>query len=160
MRATGKKTGQAVVHKPATMVFAATGLALLLGACEPIVAQRGNLLTDLQLASLQPGEMRRLDVLNALGTPTASGTFDDTAWYYIGSVTERMGVFKPEIVQQRVVKLRFDDTGTLAEIEEIDLDQAQNVEMVGRITPTRGREFSFLEQVLGNINNVPTGVGQ
>jgi hypothetical protein len=34
------------------------------------------------------------------------------------------------------------------------------VNLVSRVTPTRGKELNFWEQLLGNVGQLPTGIGQ
>ncbi|CAO3422716.1 outer membrane protein assembly factor BamE [Azospirillum doebereinerae] len=125
--------------------------ALAASGCAPTVATRGNLTDPELVAELQPGQSRRDDVAAVLGTPTSVGTFDPNVWYYIGQKTEKTAFFQPEVVDRRVVIVRFDDAGTVREIKKLDKTNGQDIEMVDRSTPTAGREMSFLEQMMGNV---------
>ncbi|MCG5239168.1 outer membrane protein assembly factor BamE [Azospirillum doebereinerae] len=124
---------------------------LAASGCAPTVATRGNLTDPELVAELQPGQSRRDDVAAVLGTPTSVGTFDPNVWYYIGQKTEKTAFFQPEVVERRVVIVRFDDAGTVREIKKLDKSNGQDIEMVDRSTPTAGREMSFLEQMMGNV---------
>ena len=57
---------------------------------------------------------------------------------------------------RRIVAIEFDDGGTVSNVEEYDLADGRNVNLVGRETPTRGRELTILEQLFGNIGRLPT----
>ena len=46
--------------------------------------------------------------------------------------------------------------GTVAEVTEYDVSDSRQVNYVARTTPTRGRELTLLEQVLGNVGRLPT----
>tara|TARA_Y100000588_G_scaffold2547_2_gene3576 strand:+ start:192 stop:650 length:459 start_codon:yes stop_codon:yes gene_type:complete len=132
-----------------TVAIALTLIAL--AACSPVTAQRGNLIDDARLSRLKVGEMNRVEVLNALGTPTSRATFDQDTWYYIGQITEKTAFFNPDVVERRILKLQFDQDGTLVSMEQLGLEDAQDVNLVDRETPTRGRELGALEQLLGNL---------
>lgn len=134
---------------------AAPLLALALGlgaaACSPIVHTRGHMVDPERLAQVQAGKSTADDVLQILGTPTSVGTFDTRSWYYIGQVTERTAFFEPEVVERRVVAIRFAPNGVVKDIRDIDKSQGQELEVVDRATPTAGHEMGFLEQLLGNV---------
>lgn len=134
---------------------AAPLLALALGlgtaACSPIVHTRGHMVDPERLAQVQAGKSTADDVLQILGTPTSVGTFDTRSWYYIGQVTERTAFFEPEVVERRVVAIRFESNGVVKDIRDIDKAQGQELEVVDRATPTAGHEMGLLEQLLGNV---------
>lgn len=136
-----------------TAPLLATGLlALALTGCNPIQNTRGNIATDQRLAQIEPGVTSRVQVQYALGSPTATGTVDDKTWYYIGFRTAQTAFFQPEITTQRIVKVRFDNDGIVEAVEEIDGTDARYIEPVTRTTPTAGRDVTFMEQLLGNLN--------
>ncbi len=134
-----------------TAVLAAMTLAVAVTACAPIRATRGNIVEDEKLAELAVGSSTVNDVLDVLGSPTTVGTFNERVWYYIGQRTERMSFFEPDIIERRVLMVAFDETGVLQQMEERGLDDAQDVELVERETPTLGRRITFFEQMFGNL---------
>lgn len=140
----------------------AAGIAialLLIGAgtaCAPVVATRGNLIDDDRLARISVGRSTVNDVANAFGSPTTVSTFDRRTWYYIGQRTEKTAFFDPEIVERRVIKVVFSDTGIVRQLEDLDLEDAQTVELVDRETPTLGRRMTVMEQLLGNFGRFNT----
>lgn len=125
--------------------------ATVLGACSPIVNNRGNLPEQEIVLEIQPGIHTRADVAAILGTPSTVATFDDRTWYYIGKQTERLAFFEPDTTEQQVLVVQFDDTGTVERIERFDKSMAREVAPVSRKTPTAGKELTFLEQLLGNV---------
>ena len=133
----------------------------LVAACAPVIENRGNLVDDERMARLAVGETRAEDVLIDIGTPSAVAPFDDRTWYYIGQVTSKTAFFNPEIIDRRVVRVRFDDAGVLSEVAEVTLAEGETLQLVDRETPTLGRTVGFLEQMLGNVGrfNTPGGGG-
>ncbi len=119
---------------------------------------RGNLVEDEQLQQIVAGVSSRGDVLALLGSPSATGTFDDSEWFYIGGVTRQRPGRLLGIEEQRVVILRFDQRGTLREIRRLGMEDGREVAAVSRTTPSPGTERSFLQQLFGNIGRVGPGV--
>lgn len=130
-------------------------------ACAPVVATRGNLIDDERFARVTVGRSNVNDVASAFGSPTTVSTFDRRTWYYIGQRTEKVAFFDPEIVERRVIRIEFSDSGIVRQVEDLDLEDAQIVELVERETPTLGRRMGVLEQLLGNFGrfNTPTSGG-
>ena len=142
-------------HRFARLVLAA-GLALTVVACTPVVATRGNLIDDDRFAQIAVGRSTANDVANLFGSPTTVSTFDQRTWYYIGQRTEKVAFFDPDIVERRVVRVEFTETGIVSRVDDLDLDDAQTVELVERETPTLGRRLTVLEQLLGNFGRFNT----
>lgn len=136
-------------------------VAAALAACSPTVATRGNLVENDKLAQVQVGASTMDDVATVLGTPSTVATFDPRVWYYIGQRTEKTAFFDPDVIERRVLRLRFDDARVVQEIRELSLEDGQPVELVERETPTLGRQMTFFEQMLGNLGrfNNPSGRG-
>ena len=135
----------------------AAGLTLCVAACGPVTATRGNLVDNDRLAQIQVGQTSANDVFALLGTPTSVSTFDSQVWYYVGERTEQLAFLNPDITERRVLMIRFDEAGTVADLAELDADDAIDVDPVGRETPTLGRQITILEQLLGNVGRFADG---
>jgi len=120
-------------------------------ACSPIIDTRGNLPEAEDLEKIQVGATSREEVTRILGTPTSVSTFDPNTWYYISKRTETVAFFRPETVEQQVVTVRFDDTGTVKDLSETGKEPPQEVALVARTTPTAGQSFSLFQQIFGNL---------
>ena len=126
-----------------------SGLALI--ACTPQISNHGYRLDEAAFAQVEPGRTTREQVLQLLGSPSSLTTFDGSVWYYVSQRTERMSFYQEEVVNQDVVSITFDDLGTVTQVDRHGLDQANEVSLVDRETPTSGSELSVLEQFIGNI---------
>jgi outer membrane protein assembly factor BamE (lipoprotein component of BamABCDE complex) len=135
-------------------------VAVGLGACAPSVNTRGNLVEDERLGRLTVGQTTAREVATLLGTPTTVATFDERTWYYIGERTEQRAFFDPDVVERRILEIRFDEAGVMQSLEEYGPDDAQEVELVERETPSLGRRMSFLEQMIGNLGRFNPGEGE
>jgi outer membrane protein assembly factor BamE (lipoprotein component of BamABCDE complex) len=127
--------------------------ASFLGACDLArIDVRGYVPNDDDLAKLEPGRQSRDEVQQILGSPSSMGVFDaEQSWYYIYRKTSTTAFFEPEVLEQRVVVVHFDRAGTLRDVRRYALEDGLIVDPVTRVTPSPGRELSFLEQLLGNV---------
>ena len=132
--------------------------AALLAGCAPIVHQQGHVSDPEALAQIKPGVQTRAEVARLLGTPSAVGTFEDRHWYYISRRTETEAFNAPELVDQSIIVIAFDESGVVAEVTSVSTEEARAIDPVGEESPTRGRELGLLEQLLGNIGRpLPRG---
>ncbi len=131
-------------------VMALCAVSLMVSACTPTVAQRGNMLENYQLDQLTPGQSGRSEVLRILGSPTTQSTFDSNVWYYIGQKTEKRGILDPEITQERIIQVAFDPQGVLDSVHEINRDR-MNIPYVREKTKTNGNDVTVMQQFLGNL---------
>lgn len=129
----------------------AAAAAALLVACAPSRDIRGYVFSAEAVEGLAPGIDDRASVLAALGTPTTVATFDDNQWYYISRTTDTVAFRDPEVLQQKVVVVEFNERGLLAGVRQFDWADGYQIDPVERTTPTRGRELGILEQLIGNI---------
>ncbi len=139
------------VFNRARRCISATTLVLMLVACAPITNQRGNLPDPDLISQIEPGAQSRDDIANLLGSPTSIASFGSETWYYISTQTETIAFYEPEVVDQQIVAIAFDDDGMVASVRTYGLEDARDVEPVARVTPTGGRELTFLGQLIGNI---------
>ena len=141
IRPTGRRAG----------IWSGVLAAIALVACVPQVSNHGYRLDEAALAQIEPGRTTRDQVLQMLGSPSALTTFDGSVWYYVSQRTERMSFYQEDVVNQDVVAIAFDDVGTVASVDRHGLEQAQEVSLVDRETPTAGSELTAFEQFIGNI---------
>ena len=134
------------------LLLAALSAAALTAACAPTVGQNGFQAIDAKPADILAGTDTKQTVLTKLGTPSTTSTFErDNIWYYISQVTEKYTYNRPQVTQRSVTEITFTDAGQVAEVRTLGLDDGRQIAMNGRETPTRGRQLTILEQLLGNV---------
>jgi outer membrane protein assembly factor BamE (lipoprotein component of BamABCDE complex) len=131
--------------------------AATLAACVATVDQRGNLPEPDRLGQIQPGTTTREQVAKILGTPSSTGVFDDKNWYYISRRTQQIAFFDPDVLDQQVYIVNFDDKGVVRGVDHKELKDGREIAPAPGATPAPGRELTFLEQVLGNIGRFNKG---
>ncbi|MFH1157531.1 MAG: outer membrane protein assembly factor BamE [Pseudomonadota bacterium] len=135
---------------------------LCLLSCAPTVATRGNLISPSMFQQVQAKASTRADVVNFWGPPTTTSPFDPNLWYYIGETTAQRGIFAPEVEKRRIIRVRFDsgDNDTVVEVSDLDPKSARDVDLVSRTTPTAGKEFTVVQQFIGNLGKFNQDVPQ
>ncbi|MBO1074339.1 outer membrane protein assembly factor BamE [Roseomonas marmotae] len=116
--------------------------------------QRGNRVEPELITQLNPGVQTKADVRALLGSPSATGTFDDSEWYYISAVTRMRPGRSEGVEQQRVVAMQFDAGGVLRNIRELGPSDMRDVPVVERTTPVPGTDRTLLQALFGNIGRV------
>ena len=148
-----------------TKVLLISATLTALGACTPVVAQRGNMLEDYQPQELQPGVSMKSDVLRVLGSPTTQATFDENTWYYLGQKKEKRGIMDAQVAEERVVVVKFKPDGVLDDFYDAEGDR-MDIPYARTKTPTHGNELTFMQQLLGNMGRFntpkssPTDIGR
>ena len=136
-------------------------IAASLQACVSVRTNHGYVLErDQDALTAEPGFDTKESVLAKYGEPSMIGAFNRNAWYYLNSSDTARAFFKPRTQRRQVVAFYFDEAGSVTEVQQFDLADGDNVRMVSRTTPTRGKELNFWEQLLGNVGQLPAGIGQ
>ena len=92
--------------------------ALVLGACTPRLTTHGYVPDPDALQRIEPGVHNELEVAQFLGTPSTTALFGQSTWLYITERTEAYAFLEPEVVDQRVVAIAFNDAGVVSEVDE------------------------------------------
>ena len=136
---------------------ALTASLLALGACAPMAAHQGYMAIEQNPADVKVGEDTRSTVLAKLGSPTATSTFDKDTWFYITQMSSKTAFYKPHVTSRDVVAIGFNkDNEQVTSVNTYTLADGRVIAFNGRETPTRGREMSILEQLLGSIGSGST----
>jgi outer membrane protein assembly factor BamE (lipoprotein component of BamABCDE complex) len=133
--------------------------ALALSACASIKDQRGYLVDDALLSSVQPGIDNQLSIERMLGRPSFISQYGHKDWYYISTKTRQTAFGRPKPKEQLLVRISFDDKGNVAAVQRSGMEKVANISPDGDKTPTLGRERTFLEDLFGNIGQVGAAGG-
>src|SRR5215469_11606248 len=134
----------------------ATALA---AGCARNVEQRGNLPEQDKIAEIHPGSTTKDEVIKILGSPSSVSIFNEKSWYYISRRTGQLAFFDPNVFDQQVFIVNFNDQGVVKAVDHKGLEDGKEIVPVARATPAPGRELSFLEQVIGNLGKFNSSAG-
>ena len=137
----------------ARVAFAVMSVGLLTtSACAPITSYSGFQAIDANPTDVKVGEDTKSIVRGRLGSPSTTSTFEDDIWFYISQVKAQVAFRKPQVVEREVVAIRFNaDTEVVEAVDRYTLKDGKVIAFNDRETPTRGRELTVLEQLLGNV---------
>lgn len=128
----------------------------LLSGCAETIHTRGNLPDPKVVAEIAPGKQTRAQITQMLGTPSTVATFEREIWFYIGGRVKSKSFFAPEVLERKVLTIQFDKRGVVKAVKDFDATQIKKIELVQRKTPTKGKELTFLQQLIGNIGRFGT----
>lgn len=121
-------------------------------ACAPITSYSGYQAVDASPQDIKVGTDTKSTVRARLGTPSATSTFDANLWFYINQVKQRVAFRRPQVVSRDVVAVSFDkDSEIVKTVDHLTLKDGRVIAYNGHETPTRGRELTVLEQILGTV---------
>lgn len=108
-----------------------------------------------------PGVDSRESVLARFGEPSIRPPLHNDTWYYISQQTDARAFFQTQVSSRSVVAFNFDDEGYVTEVAKYDLRDGASIDLVNRVTATKGKEVTFIEQLLGGVGQVaiPDGGG-
>ena len=136
------------------IVLAAAATLVLAGGCASIRDHRGYLVDSTLVDSVQPGIDNRTSVERTLGRPTWVSQFGSKDWYYVSVDTKQAAFRRPKTEKQTVLRIRFDQAGNVAAVDRAGMEKVAQISPDGKVTPTLGRDRSFLEDLFGNIGAV------
>jgi outer membrane protein assembly factor BamE (lipoprotein component of BamABCDE complex) len=126
-------------------------IAVTLASCGPPDDLRGNDPDKKVMSGITPGVTDKASVTRLLGSPSTVATFDPNTWYYVSQETQNVAFFKPRLKDERVVSISFDKKGVVTRVAYLDMKDHREVLPNGDKTPAPGREFTLLEQLIGNF---------
>lgn len=142
-------TGRRFIFSCSVAVVLSAGV--LTGCMQSEVLTQGYVVDEQTLELVPPGSSRE-QVLLSLGSPTTRGDYGQETFYYISQKRKRAAMFmKPRLVEQSILAVYFDDEGTVTNIANYTLEDGKVFDTINRITPTGGKEETFLTRVLSSV---------
>jgi outer membrane protein assembly factor BamE (lipoprotein component of BamABCDE complex) len=132
--------------KIVTATLLASAAALI--ACAPVIDQRGYLADPQLEANIKSGSDTKTSVQDRLGNASTAATFSGDAWYYISSTEKQVAFFTPTVLNRAILAVYFDKDGKVKDLRHFALKDGHVVSFETRETPARGRELTFLQQLL------------
>ncbi len=136
-------------------------LLIATAACVTKTSQTGYVKEAEISESVIIGQSSRDEVREKLGSPSSQSSFGTETWYYISGHTEAVAFFTPDIVEQEVIRIEFNDSGIVSDVKKLTKKDGKEFDVVKRTTPTEGHSMGIMEQLLGNIGrfNKPVEAG-
>lgn len=140
-------------RRAAFAALAATTLATAgLSACSPITSYSGFQAIDSDPKDVAVGTDTKSTVRAKLGSPSVTSTFDPNVWFYVNQIKQRVAFRKPKVTSRNVTAITFDkESEAVTAVNVYTLKDGKVIAYNNRETPTRGREMTVLEQLLGSV---------
>lgn len=119
--------------------------------CAPLKATRGYVPEAGALASVRVNEDTREVVAAKLGRPSSLGNFNSDSWYYISQKTETLAFFRPEIIEQNILAIHFNQEDKVEKVRQYGLEDGRIIDLITRKTPTSGEELNAIQQIFSNF---------
>ena len=133
------------------LMLIVTVAILVTVGCEPRIDVRGNVPDSDLLADIEIGHINKEQVIALIGSPSSISPLSSNTWYYVRERTETLAFFEPEVKERKILVIVFDKKGVAQKVKIYGLEDARKIEIVERVTPTAGKEFTILRQLFGNI---------
>ena len=139
-----------VPHVKQVMKFALLPLAAAaaLIACAPVITQRGYMPDPDAEAAIKAGKDTKTSVQERLGYASTTATFGNDSWYYISATEKQVAFFKPVVLKRGITAVYFDKDNKVVGVRHYGLQDGHVVAFETRETPARGRETTFLQELL------------
>lgn len=135
----------------------AGALGLPLGGCFTQTVTHGHVISPDTVEQVQVGSSKE-QVELTLGSPSTTSRLNGDTYYYISQVTETTAFLAPQIVEQRVVAVYFDEEGYVRDVGFYSLEDGKVVDILTRKTRTGGADYGFLTQILRGATNPTLGL--
>ena len=141
------------------MAVCAILLAGATAGCQTVTDYRGFIPADETLDQVRIG-MPRNQVEELLGTPSAQSNYAGINYYYISSTFQTTAFFNPEEIDRKIYAVSFDQTDNVSRIANYGMKDGKVFDFISRTTPSRGKEFSYVTELFGNIGRFGAGKGK
>jgi outer membrane protein assembly factor BamE (lipoprotein component of BamABCDE complex) len=121
--------------------------AVLLIACAPVISQRGYLPDPDAEATVRAGATKT-SVQDKLGYASITATFGSDSWYYVSQTEKQVAFFRPTVLKREVLAVYFDKENKVTGVRHYGLWDGHVIAFETRTTPARGRETTFLQELL------------
>ncbi|HEY4076703.1 MAG TPA: outer membrane protein assembly factor BamE [Rhizomicrobium sp.] len=122
-------------------------IALLI-ACAPVISQRGYVPDPANEGAIKATTDTKTSVQSRLGYASTTATFGNDTWYYISATEKQVAFFTPTVLKRQILAVYFDKDNKVTNVRHYGLRDGHVISFEKRETPARGRELTFLQQLL------------
>ena len=79
---------------------------------------------------------------------STTATFSGDSWYYISQTEKQVAFFTPTVQQRSILAVYFDKQNKVTGVRHYGLADGHLINFESRTTPARGRETTFLQELL------------
>jgi outer membrane protein assembly factor BamE (lipoprotein component of BamABCDE complex) len=125
--------------------------SLSLNACVHNYEYTGLKINSEDYNTILKNKMSQDQLTEFVGSPTFISELGGHTWYYVYTVTDKVAFFRPELVDEEVVAIKFKEDGSFVKMEKYNHADISKFSYSEDSTPTLGTESNPLQQILRNI---------
>lgn len=133
-------------------IFFLSAALLTLAACakDTFVTNTGNMPSEDKIERLSTG-MPQEQVREILGSPSSVVSLDRNTWIYMSADIEQIAFMRPQETERRLLVVKFDDNGKVADIKHIDKSKGKELQVSEQETATPEQEQGFFRKYFGGV---------
>lgn len=113
-----------------------------------------------KLDEIKLGQTTQDGVRKILGSPSVTSAYGDNSWYYISAEYTRVAFLSPEIKEQKIFAVTFDEGDVVREIKEYSESDAKDIKITREVTRSGGSDMGVIGQLLGNVGRFNSEPGK
>ena len=125
-------------------------VASILSGCQSVDV-RGHYVSDESISQINKGGFNKNTVMDLIGTPNFVPEYSQNTWYYIQRSQSKRVWFDPQVLVQRIVKVTFNNSGSVIKAELIEGGHAEEVVVDKDSTATPGTEQTGVQKFVKNF---------
>lgn len=106
------------------------------------------------LNRIEIGKTKKQDVLNLLGSPTATSDFGSDTYYYISMDHMQAAFFNPKVEKQKIVEITFSSGEVVDQVKVYDSKDSHKIAYCNKTIDLKGNKVGPLKQILDNIGRI------
>ncbi len=122
----------------------------LLSGCQSVDV-RGQFVSDNAIEEINSKKLKQDEIIDLIGTPTYVPEYSHNTWYYIQRSLTKRAWFDPKVVEQRIVKIVFNENGKAIEATLLTVMHDENLRVESKYTKTHGTEQNNIQKFVKNI---------
>ncbi|MDR0423236.1 MAG: outer membrane protein assembly factor BamE, partial [Rickettsiales bacterium] len=126
-------------------------ILLLLTSC--ITSNKGKILDNDDIERLNVDLTSKDNVIRTIGFPSFVSDFDNNRWVYYSYKIKKFLFFKPDLEDQRVLVLDFEDN-ILKKLSLYNIDTNGYEPLENSITTSIENDTGVIEDIFGNIGQI------
>lgn len=132
-------------------IFSVFVILMAMSSCVQNVYKHGSEESLDAFLELKRKKTKKVLVIEEVGTPSVVSTFNKNIWYYVSTKTKRVSIFKPEVIESRVVQVSFSKTGAVSDIKLYVIDKKRELKFNTGKTPVKGDDAGLFKDFLYNF---------
>lgn len=139
-----------------TKIIALFLLLVTTSSCFRHVEKTGYMFDMSDYEMLEQGITSKERVLRIMGSPTIISNFDNReTWIYYAQDIKKFLFFKADIIDRKVVIIRFDNSNIIKELKKVTMDDEQrNLYFATNKTPVLEHKTGFFKSIFGNVGQI------